>query len=259
MPVQTQSAVVWLLGLPEYLTEQTRSSFFLLKYQSIITMTLAALLSFLALRRNPDLFRVGLLVALLFFLTSKKVMGYHYVLVAPFLLIVCLPQRRFDLIGIVLLAASWIVLSPYYAPWARPQHLALYAAIATPNTVLWLWLLWHVWRGHSAILVGRFNLTQRLADGSAVMIGLAVVTLGMILSGLGQPWGASTPAAQIALLVAVVAGALLLAVPAARLVWQPARRLEAGHVAIAVLVLPVYFAAFTLTAESTRIIEGLLP
>jgi hypothetical protein len=46
-------------------------------------------------------------------------------------------------------------------------------------------------------------------------------------------------------------------VPVARRLWAPAR-LGFGHIVLAVLLIPVYFAAFALTQESTHIIETLL-
>ena len=258
MPVQTQSAVVWLLGLSRYLIDQTQSTFFLLKYQTVITIALAVLVSFFALRHDKDMFRVGLLVAMIFFLTSKKVMGYHYLLLMPFLLVYALPARRFDLVGIATIAASWIILSPYFAPWAKPGHMPLYAAIGTPNTLLWLWLFVHVWLRRPALRIGSIDITERLHDGAAVVLALAIVTAGMILSSLVQPWGGSAPVVQVVLLFAVLIGSLALAVPAARRTWDAPVRLSAGHVILAVVLVPIYFAAFALTTESTRIVEGLL-
>lgn len=259
MPVQTQSAVVWLLALKSFLTEQTRSTFFLLEQQTLITLALAAVVSFLALRRDRDMARAGLLMALLFFLTSKKVMGYHYVLLAPFLLLYALPARRFDIVAIALLAASWIIVSPYYAPWASASRLPLYAAIGTPNTLLWLFLFVHVWRRDSCIRVARIDLTVRLRDGSATLVSVGAVTAGMALSCVAQ-WplaGRAWPVAALAL-PAIIVFALLIAWRLARLYWQHAARLTRWPALIAVVLIPVYFAAFALTLESTQIIETLL-
>ena len=120
--------------------------------------------------------RLGLLTVLLFFLTSKKVMGYHYAMLVPFLLLYALPQRRFDLIAIGHAGASWIMVSPYYAPWARPEHLPLYAAIGTPNTLLWLWLFVHVWLRRDTLRLGQLDITDRLQDGAAALLTLAAIT-----------------------------------------------------------------------------------
>ncbi len=258
MPVQTQSALVWLLGLSRYLIDQTNSTFFLLKSNTTIVLLLAIAMSFFALQRDRDMVRVGLLVALLFFLTSKKVMGYHYVLLLPFLLLYAIPGRRFDLIGLAMLAASWIIVSPYFAPWASPGRLPLYAAIATPNTLFWLWLFVHVWRRRPSLRIGSLDVSARLADGSAVVLSICIVTVGMIASCLVQPWGDYAPLAQTTLLLAVLAISLLFAMPVARRLWDAPVRLSAAHIALAVLLVPVYFAAFALTTESTRIIENLL-
>ncbi len=258
MPVQTQSAVVWLLGLKEYLIEQTRSSFVLLRFQPAITIALCFLLSVLYVRRDRDLFRLGLLVALLFFLTSKKVMGYHYPVLLPFLLVYALPRRRFDLVGIGILAASWIMVSPYYAPWASPDHFALYATIATPNTLLWLWLFVHVWRQQRSVRLGSLDVTRRLADGGAIAVGVLILATGMLLSSLAQPFASGSAGVKAGAFVLVIGFSLILAVPAARQLTGVASPLGPGHVALAVLLLPVYVAAFALTAESTRVIESLL-
>lgn len=258
MPVQTQSAVVWLLGLKGYLIDQTRSTFFLLRYQAPITMGLAGLVALLALRRDRDLFRVGLLTALLFFLTSKKVMGYHYVLLLPFLLAWALPRHRFDLVSIAVVAASWIIVSPYVAPWAKPEHLPLYAAIGTPNTLLWLWLFVHVWRDGGHIRLGDINVTARLASGSVALVAIMIITVGMVLSSLVQPWAAGPPLVQAVLLVGVLAGSLVLAPFIVLLLLRSKVLVLRGHILLALLLVPVYFAAFALTQESTRIIEGLL-
>jgi hypothetical protein len=200
-----------------------------------------------------------LLTALLFFLTSKKVMGYHYVLLVPFLLLYALPGRRFDLVAIAMLAASWIMVSPYFAPWARPEHMPLYAAIGTPNTILWLFLFVHVWRRDDKLQLGSLNITERLRDGGAAVVGVTVVTLGMIMSSFGQPlaWLADPAAFRTGLLLGVIVVSLIAAVPVARRLWAPAR-LGFGHIVLAVLLIPVYFAAFALTQESTHIIETLL-
>lgn len=259
MPVQTQSAVVWLLGIPGYLRQQTVSDFFLLKYQAIITMALAFILSWLALRRERDLFRAGLLMALLFFLTSKKVMGYHYPLLLPFLLVYALPRRRYDLIGLGIIAASWIILSPYYAPWAAPAHLALYAALGTPNTLLWLWLFGHVWRGEEHLRLGRLDVTGVLNNEGALLPAVAILTTGMLLASLAQPWaGSAAPALQVLLLLFVLVLTTQAALTGVRALVGGQPRLRAGHIALALLFVPVYFASLALTHESTSIIEGLL-
>ncbi len=259
MPVQTQSAIVWLLGLKGFLTEQTRSTFPLLKHQTFITLALAALVSFMALRRQRDMARLSLLMALLFFLTSKKVMGYHYVLIVPFVLLAALPGRRFDIIAIVLVAASWIMVSPYFAPWARAEHLPLYAAIGTPNTVLWLLLFVHIWRGDDTLRLAGLNMTERLRDGSAALLAVLTLTVAMTLASFGQ-W---PMAAQAAWLQALALGAMVVASPAIaalilRRCWSPKTLVTPGHLALSALLTPVYVAAFMLTMESTRILERLL-
>ncbi len=80
----------------------------------------------------------------------------------------------------------------------------------------------------------------------------------MIASSLVQPWAGGAPAYQLALLAVVLALALALGVWGARRLVQAPVHLGAAHVALALALVPVYFAAFALTVESTRIVEGLL-
>jgi hypothetical protein len=265
-PVQTQSAVVWLLGLQGFLVEQTRSSFFLLHYQAPITMALVLGLSFLALRRRFGLFDLGLMVALVFFITSKKVMGYHYPILLPFLLIYALPKQRFDLVALGIIYASWIIVSPYYAPWASPAHFVLYATLMTPNTIFFLWFLWHLWRRGDRLSVGRLDLTAWLG-GPRTVLALFTVTLAMVLASLVQPASGallSMPDGRMAaLLCMVLIFGLTLAVT-----WTLKGKLVAGLFgagerapvgwlvpALAAWFTPLYFCTFTLSMESTRALE----
>ncbi len=127
VPVQTQSWIVALLGVTRTASDALTSDFFLLRYQTIVTMIAATVIAFVAARRGWSLYLTATIIALAFFLTSKKVMGYYYVMLLPFLLTEILPRRRFNLAAIALVATTWIALSPYYAGWVNHAHGWLYA------------------------------------------------------------------------------------------------------------------------------------
>jgi hypothetical protein len=147
VPVQTQSWVVGLLGLTRATREALSSDFFLIRYQAFVTIAATLVITWVGQRRRWGLYLTGMLVALAFFLTSKKVMGYYYVMLFPFLLIECLPRRRFDLALITLAATTWISLSPYYAVWGDPDHWWIYALLGSANSVFFLWLGFQMFGG----------------------------------------------------------------------------------------------------------------
>ncbi|MDP3046186.1 MAG: glycosyltransferase 87 family protein, partial [Chloroflexota bacterium] len=134
MPVQTQSALVWLLLIKDQLVSSHSSNIFLLRYATPVVAILSGLVSLLAIWRRRDLFQTGVLVTLVFFLFSSKVMGYYYAILTPFLLLVLMPRERLRLIATTLAVMSWILLSPYYATWAAPENVWLYATMGTANS-----------------------------------------------------------------------------------------------------------------------------
>jgi len=74
VPVQAQSWIVVLLGLTRAAPDALTSDFFLLRYQTMVTLAVAVLISILGARKGWSLYLTGALIALAFFLTSKKVM-----------------------------------------------------------------------------------------------------------------------------------------------------------------------------------------
>lgn len=221
MPVQTQSWVPWLLLLEPYRIEQTRSTFPLIRYASLITLGAAGLLALVALRRRLSWHAIGLLVTLAFVLLSQKVMAYHYPMLVPWLLASWLPARRVRAVGLLLLWVSWIVVSPYYAPWADPGRLPLYAALGTLNSFVFLALL-------AATLAGDIapRTAPRPDEGVAaqrVAGWLALLMLGFLLASLAHPLttlapqpGSDRATLALGLLVLVVVLVLALWTPVAR-------------------------------------------
>lgn len=264
MPVQTQSWVVWLLAMKGYLIEQTVSTIVLLRYQAAITLLLATGLSFFMVRRRRPWYEIGLLITVLFFLTSKKVMAYHYPMLLPFLLLTYVPRRRWKVLGVSLLWVSWIVVSPYYAPWAQPEHLPWYAALGTLNSLFFTALAWDVWTG------GRWFGRRWLQGGDlAYPVSLALLlTSGLVVASLLHLLS-TWPVAQeqrVLLVGGLLLATLLLMLLGYHVSWQALRHRLFGNrravglgwrqrAAVAIVFSPLFFTWFTMTKEVTRLIE----
>jgi hypothetical protein len=281
MPVQTQSALVWLLLLKKYLLTPQTSTFFLIRYSTFVVAALATLLAALALWRRKPLAgeapsrppswevrrdgasEVGLYVTIVFFLFSQKVMGYYYVMLIPFLLLVLLPRRRFDLVGLTLLWLSWIFASPYFAPFANPTHAALYAALGTPNSLFFAWLAWYVWTGRADQPAWRWP----FASGTTLALAVSALALAMLAPILAQPlhdtaFAGGRPEASSVMMAALLLAIVLLAL---RPLAAVLRRLLGGTdhpsplaVGLTALYFPLYFSLFYLVKESTAILEAAL-
>lgn len=268
MPVQVQSWQVWTLALPGFLVEQTRTTFPTVRYAALLSLCGALLAGGWALRRGRSWFVVGLLATLAFLLFSQKVMAYHYPMLLPWLILVTFRAGRLRLATVGLIWSAWIVLSPYFAPWADPAHLPFYALLGTLNSALFLWIAIEAFRGSE----------EGTVDGSAATAGwLLTATLllaaGFTLATVVQPLmgplreglAAAGAAIQLAGLLLLLAGVLLLTIlltallagRTARVVALPegAGRLRAGHVGLALLFVPLFFTWFTMTAEVTAVIE----
>lgn len=267
VPVQTQSWIVALLGLTRAAPDALNSDFFLLRYQTLVTMLVALGIAVFGIRRGWDLYLTGLLIALAFFLTSKKVMGYYYVMLVPFLLAVALPQRRFRLVLATLLAVTWISLSPYYAAWTNHDHWWVYALLGTANSLFFLWLTVRL-ISHPAAATARPG--QEGWDEARLV---AFVALGLFagaalgaflqpaLAGSGSPirpplvapgTEGRTAAALLAILalqVVALAGLARWTAP-----WVPGRIPRAAW-GIVLALTPLFFAVYSLTKESTALFE----
>jgi len=263
MPVQTQSWVVWFLALTGYLKSQTESTFFLLRYQAPITLALVGGFSLVAVRRRLGWFESGLIITLLFFLTSKKVMAYHYPMVLPFLLLTYIPRRGWTLLSMSLLWISWIVVSPYYAPWASPEHFLLYAVLGTLNSLFFLAL------AVDTFMEGRLSARHGLGGGSrGQLVSLAILlTGGLVVASLLHPFSRwpVAPGQRVALVAGLLLATLLLMLLSHRLAWGAVRKRIAPPdeieglgwrpVVVAIVFSPLFFTWFTMTKEVTKLIE----
>jgi len=276
VPVQTQSWIVALLGLTRASGEALTSDFFLLRYQTVVTMLATMAIAFFAARRGWSIYLTGTLIALAFFLTSKKVMGYYYVMLFPFLIAETLPRRRFDLALIAIVATAWISLSPYYAPWSDPDHWWIYALLGTLNSALFVWLFVRMMEDEtlrtdektsvfrpssSAVLFVSLGLyagaafaafLQPLAQSSASPIRAPIIAPGMETNALAA-FGALVALIVIAMALVArsVVGVLALGPRA------PARAPIAAWAPVLIFA-PLFFAVYYLTKESTAVLETAL-
>ncbi len=269
VPVQTQSWIVALLGVTRTASDALTSDFFLLRYQTLVTMLAAVVLAFIAARRGWSLYLTATLIALAFFLTSKKVMGYYYVMLLPFLLAEILPKRRFDLAAIALVATAWIALSPYYAGWVNHSHWWMYAVLGTLNSLFFAWLFFVI-ASREAAKQSPTSDTEIASHPSTLLRTLAM-TLGLFASAAGaallQPLtpnngspirapiiapGMESPAvfAFAALIVLIVIALITIA-----RVTRAETRTMSVAIGIALVFAPLFFAVFALTKESTAIFE----
>lgn len=267
MPVQTQSWVPWLLTLESYLIEQTRSTFPLIRHASLLVLGAAGLLSIVGLARRLSWYGIGLLVTLGFFLLSQKVMAYHYPMLVPWLLASWLPARRLRPVTFILVWVSWIVVSPYFAPWAAPARLPFYATLGTLNSLVFLFLLGMTIAGARP---QREPSPGEEDAGRQMVRWLTLLGLGFLLASLAHPLttlrpepGSDRAVLAFGLLLLVLTLTIALWTPVARLLERllglprgerPAR-LSGALVLAALWFVPLFFTWFTMTAEITKVIE----
>jgi hypothetical protein len=252
----------------------------LIKYALPIIALLAALVSAWGLsnarRWEPEdggalgsLCRVGLLITLVFFLFSPKVMAYYYAILIPFLILVLLPQGRYGLLTLCFGVLSWILLSPYYASWAKPEHLWLYAVLGTLNTLFFVWLFVQARPGPSGQMgerAGDANALSRAGSPSSLAATVAGLSVALIVPALFQPVHAVSwisgrqDLSEVLAAVVLLATTLLLLVPLTRLLWRKVGSVRLRWALLsAAAYFPLTFMQFYVTRESTRVIEMLWP
>lgn len=153
-------------------------------------------------------------------------------------------------------------MSPYYALWADPDHLPLYASLGTLNSLFFLGLLIAVFRIELNTLPNR---DAKEAVGPAVG-WLVLLTASFVLSALAHPLTTlveeSGPARQ-ALIFGLLALVFLLTLLVYIVLRQPVGRwvsvdvppVRWTHVATALRFTPLFFTWFTMTLEITYVIE----
>jgi len=261
VPVQTQSWIVALLGLTRDTPNALTSDFFLLRYQTSVTILAVLFVSFVTAQRGWHLYLTATLIAIVFFLTSKKVMGYYYVMLFPFLLATLVPRRRFNLITIVLVATTYISLSPYYAAWTNHAHWWVYAILGSVNSAFFVWLGKKLTEDE-----GRRTEEKSSVSGLPSAVGLALfatavfaVLLQPLIANNGSPIRAPliAPGIEVNALIAFSALILLTLMTFAFLHFASSVEIKPGW-GIVLLFAPFFFSVYTLTKESTAIFEIVL-
>ncbi len=283
VPVQTQSWLVAMLALTRPARDAMTSDLILIRYPTLVTMLAAIAISFFAARRGLSLWLTAALIAIAFLLTSKKVMGYYYVMLFPFLFAEFLPRRRFGIILGSIVLTNFISLSPYFAPWANPDHIWIYAALGTIHSALWVWMFSRViaseakqppnW--NSEIASSRDPSTPPLRgsaqDALLAMTPTLFITLGLFASAALAaflqpiaPDGGSpirvpliAPGAEQTILAAFAAMLALITVA----LWTLSRKLRSvprAAWAIVLVFAPLFFGVYYLTKESTAVFEFVL-
>lgn len=261
VPLQTQSWLVALAGIfgPDFL---------LLRYSSLLVLLASVLISYLAIRRGAGLYLIAVLITLSFFLLSKKVVGYYYVMVLPFALIAFLPARRFGLLALLVATGAWISLSPYFASWANPDHLPFYAALGALNSLIYLSLFVYLWVSYDQFPSPQIG--EGVGGGALAFLSVALFLEAVAAAGLQPLVDSPTspirapiipPGSESSVLFASVAFVVILLAAfifslaltrgRARIVSLPLGALGA----IALVFAPLYFMTFTLTKESTALVE----
>lgn len=259
VPLQTQS---WLVALANLLGPDN----LILRLSSILTLVAAFLISILAARNKMGGWLAAFLIVLSFFLLSKKVVGYYYVMILPFALVTLVPAKRFRLLSFILLAISFISLAPYFASWANQDHGWIYGLWGIVNSLVWLGMFVWLWREHPLAI--QFAQNARTPVFISIALFLAAVSAAAL-----QPFVASVSSPIRAPLIAsgfelqalwvfvgfavLVAVALVVANLFTRAIAR-APQIPWGAYALVVLLTPLFFLTFTLTKESTAALEAAL-
>ena len=144
--------------------------FLLLRLSSFVVVLTSVAISYFSSRRGASLYLTAILIALSFFLLSQKVVGYYYVIPLPFALVAFLPARRFGVLTLLVASTAWISLSPYFASWANPSHLPVYAVLGVANSLLWFALFIYLWRGLPSLPLQN---VEKAANTSPLQMGQA--------------------------------------------------------------------------------------
>jgi hypothetical protein len=260
VPVQTSSWLVAVLGLTRASPNALTSDFILLRHSVLITLLATTLLAFLGARRGWNVYLTATLIALVFFLTSRKVMGYYYVMLFPFLLATVLPRQRDDLVSLTLVMTTYISLAPYYAAWTNHARWWVYALLGSAHSGFFVWLFWQLMNHRRAM-------TVTVAKGwQSLVLALGLFASATFAAWL-QPLIASSSSPIRAPIVAagletraLVAFALLLLVLSLFLATVRAwgGRVRARAIGVLVIFASLFFSVYTLTKETTAIFEIIL-
>ncbi len=259
VPLQTQS---WLVALALAFGADNR----VLQVSSALSLLAACAISLFAVRRKTDLWLAALLIVLSFFLLSKKVVGYYYVMVLPFALVTLIPARRFRLLAVITFAIAFISVSPYFAGWGDPANGWVYGLLGVTYSMFWFGVFIWLWRNHPlAVQFAQNPRTPAYLSVGLLLVAVFAALLQPLVASGTSPIRAPLIAPGTETSVAVVAlGMLWLTVTglvlAALYTRTVAREYPISRLATAAVILlaPLYFLTFALTKESTAALEVLL-
>ena len=270
MPVQVQSWQLWALAVEPFRLSQTETTFPTIRLATPLILLAAAAIGTWMRRAGRSWYAIGLAATLCFFLVSQKVMGYHYPMVLPWLILFALGAQRFRLLTAGLIGLVWILFSPYFAPWADPAHLTAYALLGTINSLAFLWLLVEAIRGRETPRQGPIQAAESVQWTALLALCVVVATVAQPLRApLATALAAQEPMLRVAaflLLMALLA--LLILLLLRPLLNRALRALAVPHSVAAVprwrpalllgllIFLPLSFTWLTMTAELTAVLEN---
>lgn len=258
VPLQTQS---WLVALANLLGPDN----VILRLSSILTLVAAFVISILAARRKMGIWLAAFLIVLAFFLLSKKVVGYYYVMILPFALVTLVPAKRFRLLSLILAAISFISLAPYFASWANQDHGWIYGLLGIVNSLVWLGIFVWLWHKHPISQSEQNARTPVFISIALFLSAVSATLLQPLVASASSPIRAPliAPGFESQALLIFVGFAVLVAIGlvVANLFTRTiarAPRIQWGAYALVVLLTPLFFLTFTLTKESTAALESFL-
>jgi len=281
MPVQVQSWQVWTLAFESYRLDQVRTTFPTVQYVLYLTMGVTFLLSVIGLVQRRSWYTLGMMIALGFFLTAHKAIGYHYPILLLWLILYGFTERQYPAITFALGWTTWVVLSPYYANWVNPAHLGSYALLGTLNSIYYLYFLINVLRSPSESSISNTPSTTALPKNhihgaTHLLMWGSLSFWGFVLAGSANPIRYviqdqipdSEPLLQlgalIILLLVLLWLTLLLTRPVAT--WLTVKlklpnaemrpiRWHRTHTGVWLAFGVLFFTWFTMNAEVTRLFE----
>ena len=260
VPLQTQS---WLVAVAGIFSQDN----LLLRASSVLLLIAAGLISVLGARRGMGLWLMGLLIVLSFFLLSKKVVGYYYVMILPFAAATLIPTQNFRWLAVIVAALGFIFVSPYFASWAKQTHWWVYALLGIANSALWLGLWIWLWRKYPNLNARNLQ-SARTPGFLAVALFLCACAAALVqplitsqASPIRAPLVASGNELQVLFALGAFALLCLVAIIAAQFFSRTIARkphIPAGAYAVVVSSALLYFLTFAMTKESTAAVEVIL-
>lgn len=163
----------------------------------------------------------------------------------------------------MVIAVSFISLSPYFASWTEQRHWWVYGLLGVLISVLWLGILLWLWGEHPLAVAFAQNARVPVFISLALIVSATAAALvqpminsqtspirAPLISPGWESQGVLLLFGFLALVGVAIGAALIFSRTIARI-----RPIPAGAYAVVVLLGLVYFLVFTLTKESTAALE----